>query len=103
MKKGYRFVGSACAIWGVAELSKFGQRIELLDEVAENVILGGAALITEEDFNVIGFSTDELTDFAFPGQRVNAPEDFKARETAAVLVFQNRRHDLQAARFGGNE
>lgn len=103
----YRFVGSACVLWGIAEFSTFGQRIELPEHTASEAIRGGAALVPEEEFEAIGFTADELKNFAFPGQQVNAPEPFKTKQRAAILAYQTRRHELQAERArqlaGGND
>lgn len=101
--KAYRFVGSACVIHGTGEFSKFGQRVELPEAVADTVILGGGAFVPEDEFEALGFTTDELKNYQFPGQQANAPLSFHEKKTAAILAFQTRREELRAARFGGNQ
>ena|ERR1043165_7887431 len=90
----YRFVGSNCVIHGVAELSKFGQRIELPNDLAETVIRGGGAIIPEHEFEAIGFTADELKKYEFPGARVNAPQSFKDKFTEANKLFCEKHYEL---------
>ena len=97
----YRFVGSACSIHGVGDFSKFGQRVELPETVADTVILGGGAFIPEAQFEALGFTAEELKSFPFPGQQANAPESFQNKKREAILAFQTRNEELRAARFRG--
>jgi len=84
----YRFVGSYCEIDnGRIKLDRFGQRVELGDDVADTVIRGGGAILPEEDFERLGFTAEELAAYAYPGQQESAPEGFKEKRNAAHLAY----------------
>lgn len=86
--KPYFFVGSYCEIdGGRIKLERFGQRIELPDEVAETVVKGGGAILPEAKFQEIGFTEQELSLYAYPGQRAGAPEVFNQKVAAAHREF----------------
>jgi hypothetical protein len=92
----YRFVGTAAMIHDRrdGELTRLGQRIELSEAEAEVVVRGGAALITEEDYDSCGFNAAEESAYAFPGSQLNAPEEFKAKLRAARTIFTERHYAL---------
>lgn len=84
----YRFVGSYCEIdGGRIKLERFGQRIELPDEVAETVIRGGGAILPEADFESLGFTEQEISLYAYPGQQIGAPEAFTRKQQEAHRAF----------------
>lgn len=87
MKKQYRFIGTETII-GDHRLTRLGEAIELTEEEAANV-LGptGAPLLTEEAFESIGFTEQELSIYAFPGQRVDAPEAFTDKMSVAFVAL----------------
>lgn len=86
--KTYVFVGSYCELDnGRVKLDRFGQRIELVDSEAENVIRGGGAILPEADFSAIGFDQDELKKYALPGPRANAPAEFHEKVRSAVVAY----------------
>ncbi|CAB4130888.1 hypothetical protein UFOVP130_42 [uncultured Caudovirales phage] len=92
----FRFVGSYCEIdGGRIKLEQFGQRVELPDNVAEIVVRGNGAIIPEDQFTAIGFTDQELVDYAFPGQRAGAPEEFRERVKAAHIAFHDYRQSLE--------
>lgn len=84
----YHFVGSYCEIDnGRIKLERFGQRIELPENVAETVIRGGGAILPEADFNAIGFTEQEISLYAYPGQQATAPEVFQRKRAEAHRKF----------------
>ena len=65
----YHFVGSYCEIdGGRIKLERFGQRVELPEDVAGIVIRGGGAILPEAEFARPGFTEQELSLYAYPGQ-----------------------------------
>jgi len=54
-----RFVGRESDI-GDRQYRNIGERAEFTDELYTQVLLGGAAFLTEEEFQNIGFSEDDL-------------------------------------------
>src|ERR1035441_2436286 len=82
----YRFVGSYCEIGGV-RLERFGQAVDLSDEVAETAVKGGAAIIPECDFQKLGFTEQEVSLYAYPGQREGAPEVVMSKIKASWVAF----------------
>lgn len=100
----YHFVGSYCEIGGGRiKLDRFGQRVELPAELAENVVKGGGAILPEEDFAKFGFTEQELSLYAYPGQWSDAPEAFTRKQKAAHLAFVEYRELVEAAQDGGAE
>lgn len=84
----YHFVGSYCEIdGGRVKLERFGQRIELTDDIAKTVIMGGGAILPEAEFKRLGFTDAELKDYQFPGPQENAPEGFRAKKKAALVAY----------------
>ncbi|MFN3323418.1 MAG: hypothetical protein ACK5AZ_07980 [Bryobacteraceae bacterium] len=84
----YRFVGSYCEIDnGRIKLERFGQRIELPENVAETIIRGGGAILPEAEFNAIGFTEQELELYAYPGQQATAPGAFQRKRAKAHRKF----------------
>lgn len=96
--KPYRFVGVHCIIHDHAELKRFGEPVMLTDEQADTVIRGGGAVLPEPDFDSLGFTAKELAAYPFPGQQVNAPEEFHAKKRAAQALFC-RLHEEAVAAF----
>lgn len=79
----YNFVGVSCEI-GASRLERFGQPIELTQGDALNAIEGGAAIVPAADFMDCGFTAEELSSYAYIGQRSQAPEAFQAKVRRAV-------------------
>jgi hypothetical protein len=75
----FKFVGSECVI-GDRKLSKLGEEIMLSEQQIKDVIAPkGAALITEKAFESCGFTEQEISIYAYQGQRITAPEVFMAK------------------------
>ena len=84
----YNFVGSYCEIdGGRIKLEKFGQRIDLPEDLAAVVIKGGGAILPEAEFESLGFTEQEISLYAYPGQQASAPEAFLAKRTQAHAAF----------------
>jgi hypothetical protein len=91
----YRFVGSYCEIdGGRIKLERFGQQVELPDAVAEVVVKGGGAIIPETEFESLGFTEQELSLYAYPGQQDGAPEAFAVKRHAAHVAFHDHHKSL---------
>jgi hypothetical protein len=84
----YRFVGTRAEIHNTPPggkeqgyiLTRFGQLVELPDDLAKHAIAEGVALIKPSDFDEIGFTPDELKKFANPDTHVRATDSFKAKK-----------------------
>jgi hypothetical protein len=96
----YRFVGVECKI-GDAELKTIGQKIELPDEQATDLIRHprGAAIIPDDEFSAIGFTDAELQRYGRKGSQVNAPAEFKDKieQARQVLVDLRQRYQEEIA------
>ena len=85
MKQTYRFVGTEMVI-GDIHLTKFGEVVELTD--AERAACGpNVPLVHDDLFDEVGFTDQELSLYAYPGQRIDAPEavNTKIRDAWAVV------------------
>ena len=79
MKQKYRFVGTTTEI-GEHRLTKFGQEIELVDPL-------DAPLVTEANFKSAGFTEQEISIYAYPAQRIDAPEAFTKKLKAVQSLI----------------
>lgn len=94
--KPYLFVGSYCKIdGGRIKLERFGQRLELPDALAEIIVNGGGAILPEAQFDEIGFTEQELDQYAYPGRRLGAPEAFNAKVVEAHRAFCEYREQVK--------
>lgn len=71
----FRFVGTTLDI-GDRRLTRLGEKITLDSDM-------GAPLITEEAFQSVGFTEDELKAYATPGQRAEMPSEFASKLSKA--------------------
>jgi len=78
----FRFVGTSAEI-GDRKLTRLGEEIALSSDDAKNAIEGGAALLPEDSFAQVGFTEQEISLYACPGQRIDAPEAFMAKLRSA--------------------
>lgn len=97
----YRFVGTLCEVDEKLKLERLGQSAALSDTQADNVIAGGGSILPDDVFSGIGFTDQELTDYAYPGQRIEAPEGFKAKMSAAYIAMHEHRTAVLARLDGG--
>lgn len=93
----YYFVGSHCEIDNRIKLTRFGQKVTLSDSVAAVVIEGGGAILPEQVWDTIFTTADaaDLTAYAYPGPRVNAPDEFKEKVTRALVAFNDHREGVK--------
>lgn len=90
-KKQYRFVGSACMV-GDIEFDQLGQRAQFTPELwhdicGANCTGAGAAFISEEDFQDIGFTQEEIDLYGLAGGFAEPSPEFVAkRDRAHELV-----------------
>lgn len=89
----FRFVGTTCAIGDIAGLREFGEAVDLDATLAADIIghPRGAALLPEATFAAIGFTADELSEFATPGSHADAPAAFLAKKSAALIALNDLR------------
>lgn len=96
--RAYRFVGTYAAIIDRdLELSTFGQRVELPEDVATVAMVGGAALLPEETFDALGFDQDELDALAREPWREPTAE-FLEKKQKAIVLYCELRAQVRAAR-----
>lgn len=65
-----RFLGLETVIEGHGKLDRFGQRIELPEQLANEIGSVNAPILPDDLFVEIGFTNEELRDFATPGSHV---------------------------------
>jgi hypothetical protein len=92
----YRFVGVLTIIYDGDELTQFGQRTMLADDVAETVLRSGGLILPEPDFfkYFTPLEVAQKTFPRFPGQWLNAPADLQAAKKAAVTDAVMRHYAL---------
>ena len=84
----YRFVGVETELFGGrVKLTRLGQSIDLDEATASVVIKGGGAIVSESDFKALGFTDDELKQYAYAGPRLSAPPEFHAKLQRAHAMF----------------
>jgi hypothetical protein len=77
MGQKYRFVGTSMEI-GPRRLSKFGEEITLTPEQRKDAG-PNAPLVHDALFSKAAFTEQELSIYANPGQRIDAPEAFMSK------------------------
>ena len=90
----YRFLGSASDIGESIRLSRFGQSVELPDELARVAVLGGCALLPESEFLSVGFTTRELESFGSVASHERAPAEFLDKKRRALVAAHEWREQL---------
>ena len=91
----YRFVGMECQIGENIKLERFGQQVRLSDEVAKIAVLGGAGILPEAIFDGLGFTEQEVSLYAWPGQRMGAPEVVVQKIRAAHAALHEYRASVE--------
>ena len=99
----YRFVGTGSEL-GAVRFERFGQRAELQPDVAAMAQRGGCALLSESDFNAVGFTTEDLKIWADPfidayevpndPQQAKAKADFLRKKAEAQQKYIALRQGL---------
>lgn len=97
MKKRYVFVGSLPShMMGVVSFRQFGQAVELEDQQARDLVLGGSAIAPADDFAAIGFTEKELAKFGAFGAHANAPQEFVQKQKLALQASEQFRASVEA-------
>ena len=92
----YRYVGgSVCEVHGHMKLDQFGQAVELSDELAKTIAIGGGVIVPEARFAALNITADELAAYKFPGQRASAPKDFQEKVLEAWSEYHEFQRDLE--------
>jgi hypothetical protein len=98
----YFYAGTFTEIGGVAEglaaLHKFGQSIELSDELAVDVILGGGTIVPKASWDSIGFTEQEISLYSNVYTHATAPAAFLTKKRKAVLACHALRLSLQSGK-----
>jgi len=97
----YRFVGTLCEIDEKIKLERLGQTVTLPEDIAISVITGGGSILPDDAFSGIGFTDQELQDYAYPGQRIEALQAFQDKMRAAYVAMHDHRTAVTAGLNGG--
>ena len=88
-----RFVGTQTSVTGVAECTQFGQAVQVEKELAAD-LMATSPFLASAAFDAVGFTAEELKQFADPGTHADAPEEFRAKKTAALIALHNQREGV---------
>lgn len=91
-----RYVGGGCSTVGDREFDAVGQRAVFSERSFCEVVLGNAPFITEEDFNKVGFTADELSLHGPSGARVDPPQSFNDKLGMAQQMFRDMRARVES-------
>lgn len=92
----YVYVGSISTI-GDKKLNRVGQRFECSEKhFAELVTAGCVALIPQEYFDSVGFTTEELDRYGTEGSQVLGPSSFQDKLSKARDLFRDIRRKLKS-------
>ena len=81
------FLGSHTVIEGIAELSRFGEQVSVDDDLGE-LLLKRGNFMRAPDFSRIGFTSQELTEFAEVWRHAEAPQRFLDKKRRALVLAQ---------------
>jgi hypothetical protein len=73
-----------------------GQQLDLSEDLAKSVILGGGHILPKEDFDALGFTKDEVAKYSNARLQMNAPDSFKTKHAAAQKAVWEHRARLAA-------
>ena len=91
-----RFIGTRLEVVGFNPLDQFGQAVTLPDPLGRELLepvpgfgvdQRSAPLLTEAEFESIGFTPDELKAYADIGTHADAPAAFLAKKKAALALL----------------
>ncbi len=98
MKTTFVFVGSAPShMAGVVSFRTFGQAVELTEEQAKDLSVGGSSLNRGETFASLGFAPTELLKWGLFGALPNAPAEFTEKRMLAVAAAEKLRAEFEGA------
>lgn len=87
----YFNIGSETEIGGYPKLLRLGQSVELPEAIYRDAVHGGALLLTEEEFNGLGFTAEELEKYPTGGLQRFAPEAVREKLKAGGLIVHKMR------------
>jgi len=87
------FLGALSEVLGAGiKLTRFGQRIELPPELADETKRhGGLPCIPAEQFDALGFTEAELKQFGVADSHAQAPAEFLAKKRQALEILHAHR------------
>lgn len=87
------FLGAYSEVLGTGiKLTRFGQRVELPENVAaETKLHGGLPCIPADKFDGLKFTDDELKRFGAAASHTNAPAEFIAKKKQALEILHTIR------------
>jgi hypothetical protein len=91
----YRFVG-VYALIGKTLFNRFGQQVTMTEDEFKYALTGRIALITEEQWDDIGFTEQEISLYSQPSSLHKAPDAFIQKRNLAHEVFRSNRESLKA-------
>jgi len=110
----YHYLGQQANILGYRELQRLGQSIELPDDLARELIIGGGRaqgwagatqLLPKAEFDQIGFTPAELKYFALPASwnsdvqigrtEVLSVADFLKKKQSALMALHEYRERIE--------
>lgn len=87
----YFNIGSETEIGGYPKLNRLGQPVELPEAIYRDAVHGGALLLTEAEFQSLGFTEEELEKYPTGGLQRFAPEPVLAKIKAGGLIVHKIR------------
>jgi len=93
----YRFCGAFSEV-GSTRLERLGQSVDFTQEQADEAILGGCILLTEEQYASIGFTPEEQKRYAYIGSRLSAPQAFALKMRKGWELYHDARAKLLTER-----
>lgn len=96
MKKKYVFVGRGLSHVGGQEFSQFGQRAEFTDDFAREVILGGAAFITLEDYESLEIDPEHVARYFNESYLGEIPNELDSKRCEAEDLFRRNKAEFEA-------
>ena len=87
------FLGAYSEVLGAGiKLTRFGQRVDLPPEIAdETKLAGGLPCIPTDQFDAIGFTAEELRKYGPAAAHENAPPEFLAKKAQALQILHTIR------------
>jgi hypothetical protein len=93
----YRFVGDFADVFNPPyQFRRFGQKADIDDTLAQQLVRKRVPLIPEAEFEAIGFADDELAKFPSAVSHMGAPDEFKRKKKTALLALDEYRKSLAA-------
>ena len=94
MKQRYRFVGRGVSNVGDQQFNSFGQCAEFTDAYAREVYLGGAAFITQEQFDSLEFEQQDLLQYFNEFYCGEVPAELEEKVRLAQAIYRDSRAEL---------